>query len=360
MLLRGMLSDEESGILDSSKIHRYGVEDSKRVHKGYEFGVIAKEHAKDYDAISRLVGELNLNSTEGRKETSLRISEEVNEILDEISTNCKISKIAAVRAILHLRRKQIGADKTKVKLLTWNTGLYRCNCDSPNYTGIIKAVKSFLEDDNSLAILQEIPYYCKDEGLGWMIHPLFARLKADFPKECFSFRYNVASERQIMMTAMICKKEAFSFASHLSVENNRIVSCERGDLTIIGAHMPTGFDIKGDDDQKTLEVKQFKKNVWKKLVYCIRDFNSTSRHLLIAGDFNAYIGCDEKETERQFIELCRQAKDIVPDDSPTFVGNTPIDHVFINFDAKSQYNYVIEKGFSHSDHKRIEVALNLE
>ena len=358
MLLRGMLSDEELEILVSSKIYRYGKEDSVRVHSGYELGVIAREYATDYDAIAKLVGELNLNSTEGRRESSLRISEEVNGILNEISIKCNISKIAAVRAVLQLRRLQMQASRTSVRIMTWNTSLYRSSADTPNYVEIVKTIKNFLNGSEiSLAVLQEIPYYCKDKELGWIIHPLFLRLEEDFPKEQYCFHYNISSQKQIMMTVMLSKKGAFSATRHLPIENNRIVSCECGALTIIGVHMPTDFATRKSDNQETLEVKQFKRNVWIDLIKCVREFNHTDHHLLIAGDFNAYIGCAEKETEELFIELCRQAKDIVPDDSPTFVSNTPIDHVFINFDAKSQYSVYIEKCFSLSDHKRIEVAL---
>lgn len=360
MLLRGMLSDEEAEILDLSKVERFGAEDAKRIHRGFELGQLAKEEfAADHDAVVSIVRELNLNSTEGRSERSLRISQEVNAILTDLSAKCQISKIAAVRAILHLRHRQLLAKgNSTVHLMTWNTGLYRKAADAPEYAGIVKVVRDFLKKEDSLAILQEIPYKSQKDG---KFHPLFKQMEKDFPSEEYSFHYRVSNDNQIMMTVMLCKKKntRFTFPDPLYVESNRIVTCRAGDgeLIIMGVHMPTDFEQKETDTQEKREVKQFRKDVWSSLVACAKEFSETQRKFLIAGDFNAYIGCREAATEEQFIDLSRQAKDIIPDDSPTFIGKTAIDHVLINFDAKSQYSFTLEEGFSHSDHRRIEVTL---
>lgn len=55
MLLRGMLSEAESRILERSKEERYGSEDAARIHKGYELGVIVKEYSGSFRDISDIV-----------------------------------------------------------------------------------------------------------------------------------------------------------------------------------------------------------------------------------------------------------------------------------------------------------------
>lgn len=126
MLLRGMLSEAESRILERSKEERYGSEDAARIHKGYELGVIVKEYSGSFRDISDIVKKNNLNSTEGRKETSLRVSAEVNEIIEEIADNAGVSKIAVVRALLYDRDRQLKSldnkDRHQVRLRVceWN------------------------------------------------------------------------------------------------------------------------------------------------------------------------------------------------------------------------------------------------
>lgn len=110
--------------------------------------------------------------------------------------------------------------------------------------------------------------------------------------------------------------------------------------------MPTNFK---EDDQND--------HMWRELIEYTTDKKAKKEKLIIAGDFNGYIGCKNKLTEKRFIELARVAKDIVSDDTPTYIGQTPIDHIFINFNSDLDYKVVIEKDWGNSDHKYLQAEL---
>ncbi|QRN85713.1 hypothetical protein JR334_00250 [Clostridia bacterium] len=62
-------------------------------------------------------------------------------------------------------------------------------------------------------------------------------------------------------------------------------------------------------------------------------------------------------TESKYIQLCRSAKDLVSDDTPTFIGETAIDHILINYNSNQNFNVKIQDECKWSDHKYIEVEL---
>lgn len=115
--------------------------------------------------------------------------------------------------------------------------------------------------------------------------------------------------------------------------------------------MPTDFEINQYDNRKTKDIKGWKKQVWEDLIEFAKGKKINKEKAIIVGDFNAYIGCDRTLTEKKFIELSRYANDITPDDIPTFIGDTPIDHIFVNFNTQQKYDYHIENDFKFSDHK---------
>lgn len=107
MILRGMLSDKENLILYKSKEERYGREEARRIHKGFELGTIVKEFQGKAEQIAEIVSENKLAIMGERKETSLKISQETNEKIVELSQKANVSKIAVVRALLWMRSIQL-------------------------------------------------------------------------------------------------------------------------------------------------------------------------------------------------------------------------------------------------------------
>lgn len=113
MQLRGLLSASELEVLEKSKTVRYGA-DASRIHRGYELGTLILEFA-DTRALRDVITENNLSSMEGRRETSMRISVKANERLTDLAKACSVSKIAAVRGILELRRRRLARENTAEK-----------------------------------------------------------------------------------------------------------------------------------------------------------------------------------------------------------------------------------------------------
>lgn len=246
----------------------------------------------------------------------------------------------------------------KLHMMTWNCDLYKENPDLINWTrynSIKNIIKGRLELENSIVVLQEIPY---KSNVTWEIHPIYKKLLVDFPKEKYKILHTISEKNQIMMTIIIFKKDDFEEMNE-SENNNRIVFCRKEEITFIGAHMPTNFKMKKGDNDKQKKEKEWKAGVWNKLIEFARLQKITNKKMIILGDFNAFIGCEDTLTESKFIDLHRCATDIIPDNIPTYVGGTSIDHIFVNFGIESKYQYHIgNDDYKLSDHKYI--ALDME
>lgn len=246
-----------------------------------------------------------------------------------------------------------------INVMTWNCDLYRESAIMPNwdrYKSIKNIIKERLELQNSLVVLQEIPYkssetYCE--------HPFYLQLLKDFPEEKYKVKFCVSNKNQIMMTAIIYKNNDFSDCDELK-NNNRIVYCKFQDVIFACVHMPTDLKIKRGDTEQIRKLKKWKECLWDELIALAKSKKLLNEKLIILGDFNAYIGCEQSLTESKFIELHRYANDIISDDVPTYtIGNgTPIDHIFVNFNTEHKYIYSIEDNIL-SDHKYIVIKLDL-
>lgn len=230
----------------------------------------------------------------------------------------------------------------KFHIMTWNCDLYRERLSSLNwkrYNAIVNIVKGRLELENSIAALQEIPYESNET---WAQHPFCQKLLEDFPKDEYEIVYSVSTNPQIMMSIIIFKKSAFEKEDDTDIgPDNRIVCCRKDDIVFVCVHMPTNLRERKLEDAR-----------WDRLIASAKKKKAAGDKAIILGDFNAYIGCDDKFTESKFIDLLHYADNITPDDLPTFKGGTPIDHILVNFNLKTK-KYQIEERFEWSDHKYI-------
>lgn len=241
-----------------------------------------------------------------------------------------------------------------INITTWNVDWFRngkrsgkeweyivTDCDINIYNNIVEKTKEFLNEINAIVFMQEVPYKIK-QGRNWVECDYHKKLHEDFPSDEYEIAENL-SDYITRCTIAIFKKDTFSKSKDYYPCNNRTIGLETENITLLGVHMPTGF-IKDDPDDE----------MWKKLI----EYSSINKKIIIVGDFNAYIGCNKKITEERYKELCRVAKDIISDDTPTFIGLTPIDHIFLNFDTNQNYHVKIEQDWEFSDHKHIQVGLN--
>lgn len=260
----------------------------------------------------------------------------------------------------NLKMKNEVGIKNTINIKTWNVDWFRNkkrsgqeweynenDCDLNAYINIVKDIKDFLDSrQNAIVLLQEVPYKIKD-GAMWLECDYHKKLHNDFPTNEFEIVEKISRNYITRCTIAIFKKRIFSRDLNFKPCNNRIIGLNLGDdITVLGVHMPTNFK---EDDQND--------HMWRELIEYTTDKKAKKEKIIIAGDFNGYIGCKNKLTEKRFIELARVAKDIVSDDTPTYIGQTPIDHIFINFNSDLDYKVVIEKDWGNSDHKYLQAEL---
>ena len=245
-----------------------------------------------------------------------------------------------------------------INIKTWNVNWFRGkksgskynknDQSEDSYNHITININTFLNKENSAVILQEVPYKIKN-GNSWEVNEFYTKLCKNFPQKEYEIVTNIKENDFVVRTTVaIFKKGLFKKITDYNPFNNRTVGLMFGSISILGIHMPTGFEEKNDDKDN---------NMWNELINYTAKCKEENRKLVIAGDFNAFIGCKDTLTESKYIQLCRSAKDLVSDDTPTFIGETAIDHILINYNSNQNFNVKIQDECKWSDHKYIEVEL---
>lgn len=268
-------------------------------------------------------------------------------------------------------------------IMTWNVDWFRngkrseqedkyCvnDCSDEAYGKIIGIVKQFLEEENAVVFLQEVPCKYKKDNR-WYKHPLYAQLLKDFPKEDYDIFMNDNNGHSYCLryTLAISKKEVYAVNdttfcpyNNKTVQvpkNNRIISVKKDPIVLFGVHMPVLKNNK-DDGKMWDDIIQYAKQV---------------KNLIIAGDFNAYVGCISKETDKKYRSLLTSMQECVPADKKTF-GNNRIDNILISkgtlsknckYDVNVQHNvgkYSDQKvqpdEEKYSDHKYVTMKLTIK
>lgn len=244
----------------------------------------------------------------------------------------------------------------KINLMTWNTQLYEFGNNSFKDKNISaglnnlekqkEVISAHLEKENSLAVLQEIPYKC---NLDWKEHELFTELKNYFPKERYDMIYNISSKyQQIKMTIVLAKKgliEPDDNGINSTKEDycNCFVSfnIKSTDLHVLAVHqsLSKGGYISDKLNKKT----HYKPNI------ILGDFN--------AGDYSKDKGTNEFKRNRDDYKklLKRGYKDICNGQITTTDSKTPIDHILLEnsnefLDSFSYNNVDVDKTVSLSNH----------
>ena len=88
----------------------------------------------------------------------------------------------------------------KLNLMTWNTKMYEYGnevngvvlpIDEEYFNGVIDVILVHLKKENSIVILQEIPYV---NNITWKMHELFLRFIEIF-KNDYYIKYNISSKK---------------------------------------------------------------------------------------------------------------------------------------------------------------------
>lgn len=255
-------------------------------------------------------------------------------------------------------------------IMTWNVDWFRngkrseqedkyCvkDCSEEAYGKIIGIVKQFLEKENAVVFLQEVPYKYKKDNC-WYEHPLYAQLLKDFPKEDYDIFMNDNNGHSYCLryTLAISKKEVYAVNNTAFCpynNNNRIISVKKDPIVLFGVHMPVLKNNKTDIDN----IKNIK--MWDDII----QYAQQVKNLIIAGDFNAYVGCRSKETEKKYCSLLTSMQECVPADNKTF-GNNRIDNILISkgtFFENYKYDVEVQRNVGkYSDHKYVTMKLTIE
>lgn len=248
-----------------------------------------------------------------------------------------------------------------INIMTWNVDWFRNGKRSGKpkeyfeddssqeiYKSIIDKIKNYLKSENAIAFLQEVPYKAKNSR--WHQHFLYNQLIEDFPLDKYDVFVNKIFAYRC--TIAIAAKNNFSLLQSNYLRNNRTIAVQAHNCIFIGVHMPTQF-TKGDENCE----------IWNNIIEFIKT-NGQKSNIVLARDFNTYIGCQDKLTEEKYLELLNYMGNCVSESIITF-GKTSIDKFLISKNNIRNINhYVIQVQHDYeenlSDHKYICMEISVE
>ncbi|MDL2324442.1 hypothetical protein LJC61_04755 [Ruminococcaceae bacterium OttesenSCG-928-A16] len=216
----------------------------------------------------------------------------------------------------------------KLHIMTWNCALYN-QPESEKSDEIFGFIKNQLNIENSIVILQEIPY--KEWG-NWKISKIYQALLNNFPENAYSIKFNIHNNYQIMMTVAItkganqlnCLNESFY---PIGTPRNREIAVEYHGISFLGIHAENG-----KDNERYLNAIPGKADI-------------------ILGDFNAgnYLDSENRNIFNQILNehicICNMPTKV------TKTRRTCIDHVFIKEDMITNCsNLIVHEEMKLSDH----------
>lgn len=138
--------------------------------------------------------------------------------------------------------------------MTWNTQLYEQGnklyaggstkvIDSKCYNKIFDNIYSHLDNENAIAVLQEIPYV---SNVTWKEHEIFTAFKKKFSTGDYDVFYNVFSKKQLKMTVVIAKKDIILKDGNEVNRNNCFVGfkIKETDLRVLAVHSHDAFELR--------------------------------------------------------------------------------------------------------------------
>ncbi len=222
-------------------------------------------------------------------------------------------------------------------ILNWNTGLTE---DTSSYLEIFEFVKSFLQDEFSIAVLQQIPYKTRTDEGEWNISDIYNKFVGFFPENEYQIFENKSYNKGyvIMMTVIISQNKVVKPGDD-SLYPNGIKTNREAAITIDGK-----FSILG------LHAKNGKDN----LSY-INSINGNAD--IIVGDFNAgdYPKYQYWKKFRMILPshvcICNLPTKRIKNNDGELLRETCIDHIYVKRELITKCsNVFVHKENTLSDH----------
>lgn len=247
-------------------------------------------------------------------------------------------------------------------IMTWNTQLYEQGnsflngqekpINSACYEKIFDTIAEYLESkNNSIAVLQEIPYYTK-RSWSWLEHEIFTAFEKKFPKVDYDvFLNDILPVKALKMTVVIAKKGIIERDDEIDTGDNCFVGfkIEKTDLRVLAIHSHDASDL----------YKWLAKNEGYSPQIILGDFN--------AGNYKKKDRDRDREiaaNRKDYLKICEGYIDLFQGCYTTSY-KTHIDHVLIEnsneFHGKySSKNIDVDYGMTLSDHYPLSFLLELQ
>lgn len=224
-----------------------------------------------------------------------------------------------------------------MEIMTWNTGL----TEGSDAQAVINYVKPFIDQDNAVAVLQQIPY--KDPHNNWTMFPTYADFMAAFPENEYTIIQNTNHNNGFarMLTVVVTRMTNVSELSTFPYKptTNRECFFRVGDYyKLLGLHLHP--DKRNADELRALNNK-------KDADIILGDFN--------AGDYYRYkdVPCENRATFKSILKdyvcICNMPTKEVKDINGKLIRRTCIDHVFVK-------SSIVDKCSSLKIHEDIKIS----
>lgn len=231
-------------------------------------------------------------------------------------------------------------------ILNWNTGLTE---NTSSYLEIFEYVKSFLKDEFSIAVLQQIPYKTKTPEGKWNISDIYNEFVGFFPKTEYQIFENKSYNNGyvIMMTVIISKNKA------VKPGGDSLYPKENKTNREAAINIDDKFSILGLHAKNEKENLSYIQNINGKADIIVGDFN--------AGDYPEY---QYWETFRTILPshvcICNLPTKRIENYGGELLRETCIDHIYVKRKLVTKCsNVVVHKENTSSDHYPITFCIEL-
>ena len=232
----------------------------------------------------------------------------------------------------------------KIKIMTWNTALTEAwntalteGSNVKKVRNVLNHIKDFLDEDNTIAVLQQIPF--KDPHKGWAESASYKLFVEAFPEA----EYKVFNEwgNAIMYTIIVTKME--NVVEAFKTSNREVAVCVDRSIVIYGLH------ARSREDNESY----------------LQSLNSVQADILL-GDFNAgdYAECENKLTFTDILKnhvcICNKPTKEVRNGN-SVIRRTCIDHIFVKRELITRCSEpCVREDIKYSDHYPIIFSIEID